>query len=166
MKEDSGTGNRGKEETENEWKKDQNQFYLLELLSIPFLVFSFGFYVILPMLCFYLFCGHKGSKYFSGHLLIVETNGLSFRWWMRMNKSGSGCVASISVIYFLFQISSQMDFLCCPGDNSSLWQQSTPPAVIAWVYYYKEKCCSMYRTLSNAYIRITVCVWNIHACFT
>lgn len=127
------------------------------------------------MLCFYLFCSHKCSKSFSGHLLIVETNGLSLRWWMRMNKSGSGCVSSISVIYFLFQISSQMDFLCCPGDNSSPWQPSTPPAVIAWVYYYKEKRCSMYRTLSNAYVRITVClfvcvcvcarVWNAHACY-
>lgn len=56
-----------------------------------------------------------------------------------MNKSGSGCVSSISVIYFLFQISSKMDFLCCPGDHSSPWQPCTPPAVIAWVYYYKGK---------------------------
>lgn len=35
----------------------------------------------------------------------METNSL--RWWMRMNKSGSHCVSSISVMYFLFQISSR-----------------------------------------------------------
>lgn len=68
----------------------------------------------------------------------------SFRRWM-------DCKPSISVIYFLFQISSQMDFLCCPGDYSSLWQPCTPPAVIAWVYYYTEKCCRIYRTLLYAY---------------
>ena len=65
---------------------------------------------------------------------------VSFRRWM-------DCKSSISVIYFLFQISSQMDFLCCPGDYSSLWQPCTPPAVIAWVYYYTEKCCRICRTL-------------------
>lgn len=96
-----------------------------------------------------------------------------------MNKSGSGCVSSISVIYFLFQIPSQMDFLCCPGDHSSPWQPCTPPAVIAWVIIIRRKCIMMYSILHmlsvcvkrkerkvrervHAYLRLsTVCICSI-----
>lgn len=146
-----------------EWKRQKvmlNQFYLLLLVSDPIETTIFGF--LIPRAKTFGWFSCYTSSYFVVYFCSVAIKAqnslvaicslwkprvVSFRWWMRMNKSGSDCVSSISVIYFLFQISSQMDFLCCPGDHSSPWQPCTPPAVIAWVYYYKEKCCSMYSTL-------------------